>query len=324
MVIVTVFLVLVCTLATWLPLIRTHKWWIRIFDFPRLQITVLAVFTLILVLVYLIGQPSFFYSSLLLILSAIIYQSLSMVRYTPLYPNISEKAIGVDASNTFSIMMSNVKMDNENYDKYLEVVYKSDPDVILLNEVNRKWVDAISQLDSIYPYRIKHPLENTYGMALYSKFKLHDAEINELLVKDIPSIYVNLELPSGYKVTLHCVHPEPPKIGSDTYERDTEILLIGKRIVNEKKPCVVVGDLNDVAWSYTSELFQKRCSLIDPREGRGFFNTYNVFVPLLRYPLDHFFYTDNFKYVMLQRLEAYGSDHFPMMLKLEYIPDETN
>jgi len=321
MVVLTIVLIAVCTLATWLPLIRTHQWWIRIFDFPRLQITVLGIFTLGLVFIYLHDQPVYFYISLLAIISAVIYQSLSMIRYTPLYPIRSEKAVLSDPKNTLSIMMSNVKMDNDKYDKYLDLVEKSKPDVILLNEVNNDWTKAISRLDEVYPYHVKHPLENTYGMILYSKFKLHNVEVNFLVEEDIPSIYAQLELPSNHLVTLHCVHPEPPKVGSDTYERDTEILLIGKRILKEDDPCIVIGDLNDVAWSYTSEIFQKRCDLLDPREGRGFYNTYNVFVPLLRFPLDHFFYSHDFRYIRLQRLEPFGSDHYPMMLKLEFIPE---
>lgn len=321
MVVLTIIFVILSTLATWLPLIKTHKWWIRVLDFPRLQITVLAIFTLGLVFIYLHAYPVYFYISLFVIISSVIYQSLSMIRYTPLYPIRSEKAILSNPKNSLRIMMSNVKMDNDNYGKYLDLVENAKPDVILLNEVNEDWANAISILDKTYPYHVKYPLENTYGMILYSKYKLFNVEINFLVEKDIPSIYTQLELPSQNLITLHCVHPEPPKIGSDTYERDTEILLVGKRILKENKPCIVIGDLNDVAWSYTSELFQKRCDLLDPREGRGFYNTYNVFVPLLRFPLDHFFYSHDFKYIRLQRLEAFGSDHFPMMLDLEYIPE---
>jgi len=321
--VLTIIFVIICTLATWLPLIKTHQWWIRIFDFPRLQITVFAILVLGMVFIYMIDEPLYFYIMLAVMLANIIYQSLSMIKYTPMYPIRSEKAILSDPKNTFSIMMSNVKMDNDNYTKYMELVNKAAPDVILLNEVNEAWVKAISGLDQVYPYHVKHPQENTYGMMLYSKHPLHDIEINFLVEEDIPSIYAKLELPSGNLVTLHCLHPEPPKVGSDTYERDTELLLVGKRINEEKEPSVVIGDLNDVAWSYTSELFQKRCGLLDPREGRGFYNTYNVFVPLLRFPLDHFFYTSDFKYIRLQKLEPFGSDHYPIMLKLEYVPEES-
>lgn len=46
----------------------------------------------------------------------------------------------------------------------------------------------------------------------------------------------------------------------------------------------------------------------DPREGRGLFNTYNVSVPLLRYPLDNIFYSKEFGLLTLEKLEDIGSD----------------
>ncbi|MCA1761159.1 MAG: endonuclease/exonuclease/phosphatase family protein, partial [Bacteroidales bacterium] len=120
------------------------------------------------------------------------------------------------------------------------------------------------------------------------------------------------------------VHPEPPTPGSDTYERDTELLIIGKKIRESKNPTIVAGDLNDVGWSVTSKLFRKYSRLVDPREGRGLFNTYNVNVPLLRYPLDHIFYSSDFGLLTLEKLKDIGSDHFPLMIGLNYEPDEDN
>jgi endonuclease/exonuclease/phosphatase (EEP) superfamily protein YafD len=81
-------------------------------------------------------------------------------------------------------------------------------------------------------------------------------------------------------------------------------------------PSLVVGDLNDVGWSYTSQLFQKYSELLDPRIGRGLYNTYNVNIPLFRYPLDHFFYSSHFGFIGMKRLNAIGSDHYPMVLEV--------
>lgn len=251
----------------------------------------------------------------------IVYQSTLMIKYTPLYEKKAPSALNPELSNTFSLLLSNVKMDNDNYQEYKELVKEVNPDVIVLNEVNDKWVKALEEFDQHYPHHLKYPLENTYGMMIYSKLKLIEPEINFLVEDSIPSMFARLQLSSGNKVNLHCLHPEPPKPGSSTYERDTELLIIGKRIIEEEQPAIVAGDLNDVAWSSTSELFQKRTNLLDPREGRGFYNTYNVYVPLFRYPLDHFFYSKDFRLLSLKKLNSFGSDHFPIMIQLEYVPD---
>jgi len=47
-------------------------------------------------------------------------------------------------------------------------------------------------------------------------------------------------------------------------------------------------------------------------------------VPLLRYPLDHIFYSREFGLVNLKKLEDIGSDHFPLLIGLNYEPDDDN
>jgi hypothetical protein len=38
----------------------------------------------------------------------------------------------------------------------------------------------------------------------------------------------------------------------------------------------------------------------------------------LRFPLDHVFCSTDFKLVTIKKLDAAGSDHFPMYVKLQY------
>ncbi|MNL70665.1 hypothetical protein D3C87_1957030 [compost metagenome] len=41
-------------------------------------------------------------------------------------------------------------------------------------------------------------------------------------------------------------------------------------------------------------------------------------MPLLRFPLDHVFCSTDFKLVGLTRLENFSSDHFPILISLQY------
>ena len=83
---------------------------------------------------------------------------------------------------------------------------------------------------------------------------------------------------------------------------------------------MVFGDLNDVAWSDTSRLFQRISGLLDPRVGRGLYNTFHANYPLFRYPLDHIFHSTDFLVCELKVLPHMGSDHFPVYGKFQYAP----
>ena len=61
--------------------------------------------------------------------------------------------------------------------------------------------------------------------------------------------------------------------------------------------------------------------LLDPRVGRGFYNTFHAEYPFMRLPLDHCFHSNHFRLVDFRRLAYYGSDHFPVYIKLSYEPD---
>lgn len=310
--------------ATGLPLVNSAEWWIRIFDFPRLQIAVLTLSAGVLAWIYLDFRWKFKLPLLLLLLACLVYQARHVVVYTPLYNTQAKGSNNSKQKNSLTLLVSNVRMDNDDKPSFVALVKEHSPDVVLINEPDQEWAASIKMLDADFPYSVKYPLDNTYGMMLLSKLPLTESNVNFLVKDDIPSIFSRITLPSGKTIDFYGVHPEPPKPGTDTYERDTELLIIGKRIRETHRPTIVAGDLNDVGWSDTSKLFRKYSGLVDPRQGRGLFNTYSVFVPLLRYPLDHIFYSREFGLLSLKKLRDVGSDHFPLLIGVSYEPDDDN
>ena len=86
-----------------------------------------------------------------------------------------------------------------------------------------------------------------------------------------------------------------------------------------KLPCIVFGDLNDVAWSHTTELFRKTSELLDPRRGRGFYPTFSAHSWLMRFPLDYIFCSPHFSLIKMRRMPKNGSDHFATFTHLAFM-----
>ncbi|GAB3533464.1 endonuclease/exonuclease/phosphatase family protein [Pontibacter brevis] len=309
------------TLFSFLPLIKTPLWWIRVLDFPRLHIAVLLTLVLVTYLFLFNIEGTAETAMIVVWVLAILNEVRFIYNFTPLAKCEALRTEQHPPANAFTLMIANVRMVNTKYEKFLQLALKENPDLLVMNEPNEAWHESVRhELDKRYPYTIKKPLENTYGMMLWSRLKLHESEIRFLVEDGIPSFYTVVELPSGKKFDLFTVHPQPPRLMRNTETREAELLLVAKQSKNTRYPSVVAGDLNDVAWSKTTKLFKEISGMIDPRVGRGFYNTYSALVPLFRYPLDHVFYDPEFRLVSLQRLEKFGSDHFPIAITLNYEP----
>ena len=307
---------------TALPLLRHEVWWIRIFDFPRRQIAVLTLLS-VLAYVWLAGFDSPLDWLLVgALLACAAYQLVRIGIYTPLYKKQVKDAVDPDSDHCVGVVVANVLTPNRNAEALLEIVRARDPDVMLFVETDHWWQQRLDALETSHPYAVKCPKDNLYGMHLYSRLELVDPELRFLVEPDIPSIHAHVRLRSGHCVELHCVHPRPPApTESDTsIERDAELLLVAKSVAARGGPALVIGDLNDVAWSDTTRLFQKISRMLDPRVGRGMFSTFHAKYFWLRWPLDHIFMSPEFTVVSLARLGYFGSDHYPMHARLCYSP----
>jgi endonuclease/exonuclease/phosphatase (EEP) superfamily protein YafD len=306
---------------TFLPMIRTTLWWVRILDFPRFQIAFITFMVLFIYGIYIPVETLYQYIFIGCMVLVLVMQGRNIYPFTIFSPKQAQRSKETDPENTLCLMVSNVRMENRKSKKYLQIIKDNNPDMIIVNEPDQWWAEQLAELDKKYPYHVKRPLENTYGMMLFSKFEFVKATLQFLVQDEIPSIHVVIKLPSREEIELCAVHPTPPTPGSNTDKREAELLIVGKNVKKSKRASIVAGDLNDVGWSHTTKLFQRISGLLDPRVGRGFFNTYNVFVPFFRYPLDHVFYDPRFKLVHLERLPSFGSDHFPILIKLLYKPE---
>lgn len=310
---------LVIFVSVW-GLLPLDHWWIRGVDFPRIQILVIGLVSLIGLLVSAPKWESWDIILLLALIAAVGLQLRMILPYTRLWKKEVRQALSIDDAVQLKLMVSNVLTPNNNTQALVDLVQQKRPDVLITLESDQKWQDALTVIEPDYPYTVKVPLDNLYGMHLYSKFELIDPEIKYLLIDDIPSIHTQLRLPNGEVIWLYCLHPMPPSPteADKSTTRDAELLMVGRHIKENNQTAILAGDLNDVAWSKTTLMFQRISGLLDPRIGRFFINTFHVDYPFLRWALDHIFHSPCFTLVDIERLPSIGSDHYPVLTTLQY------
>ena len=311
-------------LAIWLSgwsLIRRDEWWFRGADFPRLQILFVGLVALA-GLLFIQAEWTLVRELLLLgVIAAVAYQLKMVLPYTPIWKKqvLHVRRDQVNVEQQISLLVANVLTPNHKYHLLLEQIDHLQPDVVLTLETDQIWQEALKPIEADYPYRVAVPQDNLYGMHLYSRLPLADTEVKFILSDETPSIHTTIRLRSGLDVQLYCLHPKPPSPteAKDSTLRDAELLIVGDQIKEIDESCIVMGDLNDVAWSRTTRLFQRISGLLDPRVGRYFMNTFHADYPLLRWSLDHIFHSTDFGLVEMKRLPHIGSDHFPIYVVLQ-------
>lgn len=309
--------------ASLIPFSQGEAWWIRGLDFPRAQILALGLLALGLCLFFWGFRTWRAIALLTATVSAVVIQSAYIFPYTPMARKEVLAATEHKSESAISLLVANVLMTNHRTDRLLRMIAERRPDVVLLLEPDAWWEEKLRVLEKDgYPFTIKEPLDNKYGMLLYSRLPLLDPEVKYLLRAEIPSMHTQIQLRSGRWIWFHGVHPEPPSPteASSSLPRDAELLILGRKVKDNDLPSIVAGDLNDVAWSYTTKLFQKTSSLLDPRKGRGMYNTFHAKIPFTRWPLDHVFHSEHFLLGEMQRLPAFGSDHYPVYVRLVLKP----
>ncbi|MHB2267186.1 endonuclease/exonuclease/phosphatase family protein [Aliihoeflea sp. PC F10.4] len=313
----TLFLVV----ATVLPFLPASHGIVRVGDFPRQQIFWLALALLIASTVF--GGDETAWRVMQMALAAIIViQGRHIVRYTPLWRKQTVDAGPGDKGVSLKLASANVKMGNDRYEAMRTEIARVDPDIAVFMEVDDKWRDGLASLLDTYDHVVDEARDNSYGMIVASKLPLSNLTVEELLTDGVPSVIATVTVEDGRSFRLYCLHPEPPVPHKGTEGRDGETALAALKVKDETLPVIVTGDLNDVAWSLTTERFRKVSGLLDPRIGRRVFSTFDARLPFLRWPLDHLFHSPEFRLVGMERLAASGSDHFPVLFELLFCDEE--
>ncbi len=140
-----------------LPLFRHEAWCIRVFDFPRIQVTVI---TLLVLVAYIAVSGWDDVEDGLFIVALSLCAALQLkriARYTPFFPRQLKSAAAPAADATLSVLVSNVYTPNREADALIRVIRRHDPDIVLAVETDAWWECALDVLATDDPFALRHP-----------------------------------------------------------------------------------------------------------------------------------------------------------------------
>ena len=303
--------------TTALPLFKSTRWWVRMWDFPRIHIAVLSLVTAALG-TFLQG-PWVLAASMGLFL-CFCYQAIRVFPFTR-FARTEISLSDVPAETQISLISVNVLKENEDHARLRALIDREDPDVLFLMETDSVWEAALEEQLARYPTVVRHPKSDHYGILFATRLKTHSASTEFLSDDDTPTLLADLEAPANFgRFFFVGLHPRPPLPGTDADERDAQIKKSAQIADHATQPVVVMGDFNDVAWSTTSERFKEYGGFHDPRIGRGMLPSFDARSWFVRLPIDQLLITEGIELVSFDRLEAVGSDHFPMKAVISVEP----
>ena len=195
-----------------LPLIPTGKWYVRWWDFPRLQIAILLL-TLVVIILCLTLRGGFqreYTIWLVLLTTGLVWQGSHIIRFSKLWPtevdSISEDQTGI------KIVVSNLDYENKTPDSVAGELAAEEADVLLLVEYHDGWVPRLEKLKEVYPYRHDEVRGEGLGMAVWSKIPFASAKTRHLISDRRASLWVQLDLDSGKHVNFVGVHPNASRV----------------------------------------------------------------------------------------------------------------
>lgn len=214
------------------------------------------------------------------------------------------------------ILMLNVHTSCLAHDRVLALVREHDPDVVVLAEVNARWIAALSELAATHTNTVLCPAEDNFGLALYSRLPMRDGREIILGQAGVSSIEAQCEL-GGRPFRILATHTLPPVSRDWAALRNQQLEEAAEYCRRVTAPMVLVGDLNATPWSHGFRLLRDGSGLRDSAPGFGLQASWPAHNVLMRIPIDHCLVSDCVRVLGRRIGRATGSDHLPVILDFD-------
>lgn len=237
----------------------------------------------------------------------------NMVPIVPLYFGVTAEKREAPAIRILELNIFGGK--NTNRAPTIELITRSDADLVGISEVTRPWMLSLQEQLKQYPYQVFEPRFG--GVALLSKLPLKDAQVRYFGELQRPRVTAHTTI-QGRNVQIIFAHPVIPLYRAGS--RDEELIVLSNEAKASKASTILFGDLNATPWSYNFKKLLTDGGLKDSECGFGFQPTWCAFLSpfSMLFPIDHCLVSNDFVVRDRKICENIGSDHLPLQVDLSF------
>ena len=235
----------------------------------------------------------------------------NFVLIAPLF--LDTPAVDLGEQKTYRILYANILTENQQHHLVRELIDETDPDFVVLLEVNQEWLDELDLSEMGFLFSITEARADNFGIALFSRIPLEKSAIHRFGRLDLPSIVATVN-DKGIPITFVATHPVPPKSEQLTSHRNIHMSELADFISTLAGNIVLAGDLNATSWSPFFREWLRVSQLQDSRRGFGVQPTWPTYNWLLSIPIDHFLISPEIQIHHREVGPQIGSDHYPLLM----------
>jgi endonuclease/exonuclease/phosphatase (EEP) superfamily protein YafD len=228
-------------------------------------------------------------------------------------------------STNLRILSANVNIGNSDYTPILNLIEREKPDLVILIEVNQKWVDRLDSLNQTYPFSLGNTENNAFNVIVYSTRSLANSKIDFWGVEQHKSPVIQAQQTiNNQTISVLAVHPPPPFKRSFFQTRNYYLNQISRWTRSQSTPVAIAGDLNITMWSPYYQQLIRETALKNTRQGFGLLPTWILqknwphwLYFVLGLPIDHCLVSPEIKVVNMKIGPDIKSDHLPIIVDLD-------
>jgi endonuclease/exonuclease/phosphatase (EEP) superfamily protein YafD len=226
-------------------------------------------------------------------------------------PVLGHTRVVVDNNAGIDIVALNVHHRNDEFARVAGYLRDRDPDIIVIAELTAAWLTRLEFLRESHPYYLVEARPNPWGLAVFSRLPLVDAELIDLA--QTGTVQARFIVTVGEApLEIFAVHLFSPVSAKTAHDRNRQLEALASHVLNSTNRRVVIGDMNLTPFSPYFKLFTDQTGLQDARRVDGFHVTWPVSLLPIWIPIDHALADPEVNITRVLAGPDVGSDHFPL------------